>query len=104
MKRLIKVFAFLGSLGVIGWLIRNRFVGVTWNREPQAPEPAPEPLPDSDLFRLPGITQAEVDLLQGVGISTVDHLVGADASNIAEQTGLDQDRLSALKEQATALV
>ena len=43
MKRLLKVFAFLGGLGAIGWLIRNRFVGMTLNREPETPEPIPEP-------------------------------------------------------------
>ena len=45
MKRLLRIFAFLGSVGVIGWLVRNRIVSVTMNREPEKPEPAPEPAP-----------------------------------------------------------
>ena len=56
MKRLLKVFAFLGGLGAVGWLVRNRFVAVTMNREPETPELVPEPVPaappDDDPARI----------------------------------------------------
>lgn len=65
MKRLLRIFAFLGSVGVIGWLVRNRIVSVTMNREPEKPEPAPEPAasgPSTDsLTGIDGISPSEAD-------------------------------------------
>ena len=45
MKRLLKLFAFIGGIGAVGWLLQNRIVTVTMSREPKAPEMAPEPVP-----------------------------------------------------------
>ena len=45
MKRLLKLFAFIGGIGAVGWLLQNRIVTVTMSREPKAPEMAPEPAP-----------------------------------------------------------
>lgn len=48
MKRLLKLFAFIGGIGAVGWLLQNRIVTVTMSREPREPELAPEPTsPDS---------------------------------------------------------
>ena len=106
MKRLLKLFAFLGGLGAIGWIVRNRFVGMTLNREPQTPEPAPEPaaepLPESDLQRIPGISPATVEVLRTASVTTVAELAGADAAGLAAQTGLDEVMLISWIEQATA--
>ena len=107
MKRLLKVFAFLGSVGAVGWLIRNRFVGVTLNREPQTPEPAPEPvadpLPESDLVQIPGLSPATAVLLQTAGIDSVAQLVAVDAADIATRTGLDEALVASWKESAATL-
>ena len=43
MKRLLKLFAFIGGIGAVGWLLQNRIVTVTMSREPREPELAPEP-------------------------------------------------------------
>ena len=43
MKRLLKLFAFIGGIGAVGWLLQNRIVTVTMSREPKEPELAPEP-------------------------------------------------------------
>ena len=43
MKRLLKLFAFIGGVGAVGWLLQNRIVTVTMSREPREPELAPEP-------------------------------------------------------------
>lgn len=106
MKRLLKVFAFLGGLGAIGWIVRNRFVGMTLNREPQTPEPVPEPgaatLPESDLHQIPGISPATAEVLHTAGITTVAQLSGADAAGVAARTGLDEVMLISWIEQATA--
>ncbi len=45
MKRLLKLFAFIGGVGAVGWLLQNRIVTVTMSREPREPELAPEPDP-----------------------------------------------------------
>ena len=107
MKRLLKVFAFLGGLGAIGWLMRNRFVGMALNREPTKPEPAPEPTTDPpsepDILRIPGVTQADANVLQAAGITTASQLAQADAEALAEQTGLDGTLLASWIEQASAL-
>ena len=106
MKRLLKVFAFLGGLGAIGWIVRNRFVGMTLNREPQTPEPAPEPVAgpstESDLQRIPGITPATAEVLDAAGVTTVAQLAGADAAGLSANTGLDEVMLISWIEQATA--
>ena len=48
MKRLLKLFALIGGIGAVGWLLQNRIVTVTMSREPREPELAPEPTnPDS---------------------------------------------------------
>ena len=108
MKRLLKVFAFLGGLGAIGWLIRNRFVTVTMNREPETPEPAPEPMTDSpsesDLTRIEGIAPADAVRIHAAGITTAAQLAEADAHALAAQTGLDEARLASWMEKAAALV
>ena len=43
MKRLLKLCAFIGGIGAVGWLLQNRIVTVTMSREPREPELAPEP-------------------------------------------------------------
>lgn len=43
MKKVLKVFAFIGGIGAVGWLLQNRIVTVTMSREPMEPELAPEP-------------------------------------------------------------
>jgi len=46
MKKLLKLFAFIGGISaVVGWLVQNRIVTVTMSREPNDPEPVPEPAP-----------------------------------------------------------
>ena len=108
MKRLLKVFAFLGGLGAIGWLIRNRFVGMTLNREPETPEPAPEPLadplPESDLFRIPGVAPTDAELLLAAGVRTAAQLAEAEVADLAARTGLDEGLLTSWIEQAAVLV
>ena len=107
MKRLLRIFAFLGGVGAIGWLIRSRLVGMTLNREPKAPEPVPEPIvdspPESDLSRISGVAPAQADRLREAGIATVDQLAAADAEDLASRTGLDADDLSSWVNSAAAL-
>lgn len=122
MKRLLKFFAFLGGLGAVGWLVRHRLVGMTLNREPQTPEPAPEPQapeptheqeaveaedgppPSTTLVDVLGMSSEDAERLESAGISTVKQLAIADAAELAEKTGLDEDRLSGWMEKAAALV
>lgn len=108
MKRLLRVFAFLGSVGVIGWLVRNRVVAVTMNREPQKPEPAPEPLAnvgtEDSLTRIDGIGPAEAETLGAAGVATAADLAKADAADLAARTGVDQALLNKWMEQAAAVV
>lgn len=64
MKRLLKVFAFIGGIGAVGWLLQNRIVTVTMSREPKAPELAPEPPatnPDSPGTRLTAEARVNTD-------------------------------------------
>lgn len=133
MKRLLKFFAFLGGLGVVGWLMRNRFVGMTLNREPQTPEPAPEPEttaqqvlepeaepeqattaqqvsepepdtpPSTDLAQVLGVPSGDVESLNSAGITTVSQLAVADIEDLAAKTGLDQAKLGMWVEKAAAL-
>ena len=56
MKRLLKVFAFIGGIGAVGWLLQNRIVTVTMSREPKAPELAPEPETGSPASSEPRFT------------------------------------------------
>ena len=107
MKRLLKFFAFLGGLGAIGWLIRNRFVGMTMNREPETPKPAPEPVADSpsesDLARIPDLPPAAAELLHTAGVEGVAQLAVADTAELATRTGLDEGMVASWKEEAAAL-
>ncbi len=122
MKRLLKFFAFLGGLGAVGWLVRHRLVGMTLNREPRTPEPAPEPQapeptheqeaveaedgppPSTTLVDVLGVSSEDAERLESAGISNVKQLAIADAAELAEKTGLDEDRLSGWMEKAAALV
>lgn len=113
MKRLLKFFAFLGGLGAVGWLVRHRLVGMTLNREPQTPEPTHEqeaveaedgPPPSTTLVDVLGVSSEDAERLESAGISTVKQLAIADAAELAEKTGLDEDRLSGWMEKAAALV
>ena len=108
MKRLLKFFAFLGGLGAVGWLIRHRFVGMTLNREPQTPEPAPEPASDvpapTELVETLGVPADDAERLRSAGITTVPQLAVADAKDLAEKTGLDEGQLDRWMEKAAALV
>ncbi|MCY4370473.1 MAG: hypothetical protein OXF41_13930 [bacterium] len=108
MKRFIRFFAFVGGIGAVGWLIRHRFVGMTLNREPQTPEPAPEPAsdapPSTDLVHALGVPAEDAARLRSVGITTVTQLAIADAKDLAEKTGLDEGQLTLWMEQAAALV
>ena len=107
MKRLLKFFAFLGGLGAIGWLVRNRFVSMTLNREPEIPEPAPEPVadpvPESDLARIPGLSPASIELLHEAGVDSLAQLAEADVADIASRAGLEEALVTAWKEHATSL-
>ena len=107
MKRLLRVFAFLGGLGAIGWLIRNRVVGVTMNREPETPELAPEPIPaaspESDLTRIDGVSSAYAERLHEAGITTAAQLAEADAEALAARTGIADTHLASWIENAAAL-
>ena len=107
MKRLLKLFAFLGGLGAVGWLIRHRFIGMTMNREPELPEMAPEPVvdppPTSDLTRLDGIARDDVDRFYSAGITTAAQLAAADARTLAARTRIDEAQLVTWIEQAGTL-
>ena len=108
MKRLLKFLTFLGGLGAVGWLMRHRFVGMTLNREPQTPEPAPEPAADSppptELVHILGVPADDAERLRSAGITTVPQLAIADAKDLAEKTGLEESQLNLWTEQAAALV
>ena len=63
MKRLLKLFAFIGGIGAVGWLLQNRIVTVTMSREPREPELAPEPSAASaDSPKLHFTAEARVNL------------------------------------------
>ena len=61
MKRLLKLFAFIGGVGAVGWLLQNRIVTVTMSREPREPELAPEP-PGADSPKPYFTAEARVNL------------------------------------------
>lgn len=107
MKRLLKIFAFLGGLGAAGWLLRNRVVAVTMNREPEAPRPVPEPAsaadPKGDLTAIEGIGKADALLLEAAGAATAAELAEADAAELAAETGIPEAHLSGWIEAAAAL-
>ena len=63
MKRLLKLFAFIGGIGAVGWLLQNRIVTVTMSREPNEPELAPEPhAANQDSPRTRFTAEAQVSL------------------------------------------
>jgi len=62
MKRLLKLFAFIGGIGAVGWLLQNRIVTVTMSREPKEPELAPEPGTNPDSPRTQFTAEARVSL------------------------------------------
>ena len=63
MKRLLKLFAFIGGIGAVGWLLQNRIVTVTMSREPKEPELAPEPhAANPDSARTQFTAEARVSL------------------------------------------
>lgn len=63
MKRLLKLFAFIGGIGAVGWLLQNRIVTVTMSREPREPELAPEPpATNPDSPRTQFMAEARVSL------------------------------------------
>ncbi len=108
MKRLLKVFAFLGGLGALGWLMRNRVVSVTMNREPQTPEPAPEPTVDqqasSDLVTIDGLSDAHAAQLSTAGVATISQLAEADLPALSKATGIPEEQIAAWIKSAEALV
>lgn len=61
MKRLLKLFAFIGGIGAVAWLLQNRIVTVTMSREPREPELAPEPT-DQDSPKTYFTAEARVNL------------------------------------------
>lgn len=107
MKRLLKIFAFLGGLGAVGWLFRNRVVAVTMNREPEVPRPAPEPASAAvykgDLTSIEGIGNADALLLEAAGVGTVEALSLAETAELANRTGIPEVHLAGWIESAAAL-
>jgi len=108
MRRLLKFFAFIGGLGAIGWLVRNRGVTVTMNRETPTPEPVPEPVviprAGNDRARIEGLSDAQVAQLGSAGVTTISQLAEADIQAISQDTGIPEDQIAAWRESAEALV
>ncbi len=90
MKRLLKLFAFIGGIGAVGWLLQNRIVTVTMSREPREPELAPEPTnPDSPKTYF--TAEARVNLGLDGGKPEPESATTAPAEEAAENPPPDED-------------
>ena len=105
MKRIVRFFTFVGSVGAIAWLLRDRLVSVTTSREPEPPQFIPEPprhVPPSEdvLSDINGIGPTYADRLAAQGITTFAGLAASDAAALAESISVPESRVALWIEQA----
>ena len=90
MKRLLKLFAFIGGIGAVGWLLQNRIVTVTMSREPREPKLAPEPNnPDSPKTYF--TAEARVNLGLDGGTPEPESATDTPAEEAAESESADEE-------------
>ncbi len=99
MKRILRFFTFLGGVGAVIWLLRDRLVSVTVSREPEVPQFVPEPPrthdPGSDdLTEINGIGPTYSERLAAAGIDTFAALAAAEAADLAERIDVPETRVA----------
>lgn len=105
MKKIFRFFTFVGGLGAVAWLLRDRLVSVTTNREPEPPQFIPEP-PHSvstadDLTEVTGIGPTYAARLIREGVTSFAELADANAGTLAEAIDVPESRVSDWIEQAS---
>lgn len=107
MKRIIRFFTFIGGVGAIAWLLRDRLVSVTTSREPEPPRFIPEPPrtpspSQDDLTEIKGIGPTYAERLTAHGITSFARLATADAADLATKIEVPVTRVAGWIEQATS--
>ena len=104
MKRLARLLTFVGGLGAVVWLLRDRLVHVTVSREPEIPQFVPEPprrsAPGNDLTEINGIGPTYAERLDSAGVGTFADLAAADPTSLAERIDVPESRIADWREQA----
>lgn len=108
MKRLFRFFSFVGGVGAVVWLLRDRLVSVTTSREPEPPRFAPEPpsgspVEQDDLTQIKGIGPTYTDRLNALGITTFGHLASSDAADLGSRINVSESRVAIWIELASQL-
>lgn len=107
MKRLVRMLTFVGGVGAVLWLLRDRLVHVTASREPEIPRFVPEPPRQpagsgDDLTEINGIGPTYAERLESRGVTTFAALAGADLRELADQIDVPESRLTDWQRQATS--
>jgi len=99
MKQIFRFFTFVGGIGAIAWLLRDRLVSVTTSREPEPPQFVPEPPRKTskaadDLTEINGIGPTYADRLIAHGVTTFAELAGSDVSSLSEAISVPESRVT----------
>ncbi len=106
-----RILGIVGGAGAVAWAMRDRFVTLALNREPEHPTYTlpPEPAdvdaaaePD-DLTAIPGIGPVFARRLMEAGVATYPQLAKADPYRIAEIVNITEGRASKWIEAASSL-
>lgn len=86
MNRPAKIIGLVAGVAAVIWAMRDRFISIATNREPEPPafrsDPSPRPAPTVDSIE--GIGPVFTDRLTKAGLGTVDALAEASPDRVAE--------------------
>jgi predicted flap endonuclease-1-like 5' DNA nuclease len=113
MKRFTRIFGILSGIGAVVWLVRDRLISLTAQREPEPPQfraaPAapggsePSATTTDDLKLVKGIGPVYERGLHAVGVESFSDLADVDADAIADQLGVSTSQVDDWRSQAADL-
>jgi len=109
MSRLAKYARWIGvagGMGAVAWALRDRFVSIAIQREPERPvfrTPPTEVDQIDDLTTISGIGPVFARRLEEAGISSFSRLAAETDARLAEILNISESRTSGWSEQAEGL-